>query len=114
MADYKKKLYKKIAEVVSLVCTNPSIFVSETDIHALMMKALMEIPCLNPFDKDEIKYINDPINLKDKKKYLIPKYIFEFGTDKSGGYKKHLYGDFIKLFECQDEGNGFLIHIHRS
>ncbi|MBT3878500.1 MAG: hypothetical protein HOF76_05530 [Candidatus Scalindua sp.] len=158
----KNEIYGKIAKVVHLVCNNPSVFVSETDIHALMMNALMEIPHLDPFtkdglcsinvprgtgasskyitmlihkeyghniksyarsdivilDKSEIKKIDDPINLKKEKgkKYLIPKYIFEFGTDKSGGirgYEKHLYGDFIKLFECKDEGNGFLIHIHR-
>jgi|ETNmetMinimDraft_13_1059891.scaffolds.fasta_scaffold54670_1 uncharacterized protein YlzI (FlbEa/FlbD family) len=159
MADYKEKLYEEIAKVVSLVCKNPSIFVSETDIHALMMTALMSISHLNPFkegnlkytgvrrggakevyetmlihkeyghnikswarsdivifDEEQIKNIDDPINLKNGKKYLKPKYIFEFGTDKSGGvngYMKHLYGDFIKLFECQDEGDGFLIHIHR-
>lgn len=159
MVNYENELYGQIAKVVSLVCENPSIFVSETDIHALMMKALMEIPHLDPFnkglcsikvkkgtgskgvystilihkeyghniksyarsdivifDKDEIENIDDPINLKKGGKYLMPKYIFEFGTDKSGGikgYKKHLYGDFIKLFECQDKGKGFLIHIHR-
>ena len=46
MTDYKDKLYEKIAEVVSYVCNNPAIYFSETDIHVLMMKALMEIGCL--------------------------------------------------------------------
>ena len=163
MKNYENELYEKIAEVVSFVCRNPLVFVSETDIHALMMSSLMEIDCLNPFkelyktdvtigknnkgdvspdryrtmlvhkeyghnemrwgrsdivifDDKEIENINDPINLKNKKEYLTPKYIFEFGTEKSAGsvnaYKKHLENDFEKLSHCS--GEGFLIHVHRN
>ena len=165
MSDYENELYGKIAKVVYFVCRNPLIFVSETDIHTLMMKALMEIKCIDPFkttyktkvtigknnrgkvsenmyrtmlvhreyghrnkprsrsdivifDEQDVESIDDPINLKNDKEYLTPKYIFEFGTDKSAGsdkvYKKHLEGDFEKLSECKDHGRGFLIHIHRN
>jgi hypothetical protein len=165
MGINEKELYEKISNVVSFVCRNPLIFVSETDVHTLMMKALMEIKCIDPFqskyktkvtigknnkggvsqdmyktmlvhreyghknkprsrsdivifDEQDVKTIDDPINLKNDNKYLTPKYIFEFGTDKSAGsekvYKKHLEGDFEKLSECKNDGNGFLIHIHRN
>ena len=167
MKGNEKEIYEKIAKVVSFVCRNPLVFVSETDIHALMMKALMEIKCFDPFnekykyetnvtigrnirgdvskrmyrtmlvhreyghknkprarsdivifDKQGVKSIDDPINLKNGDEYLTPKYIFEFGTDKSAGsdsvYENHLKNDFGKLSECDDKGKGFLIHIHRN
>ena len=163
MTDYKDKLYEKIAEVVSYVCNNPAIYFSETDIHVLMMKALMEIGCLKRryntkctigrnykgkaseykyktmlvhkeygcntgkrersdiviFDEQGVKSIDDPINLKNGKKYLTPKYIFEFGTEKISGkdkkkYTDHVKNDLEKLSECNDQGRGFLIHIHRN
>ncbi len=163
----EEKLYEKIAEVVSFVCNNPAVFVSEIDIHVLMMKSLMEIDCFNPFavwkkglrktnctigkkseeakpskekyrtmlvhkeygnnrgrkersdigifDKKDIESIDDPLNLKRGKKYLEPKYIFEFGTEKSAGskkdYEKHFKGDFRKLSKSRNAG--FLIHIQR-
>ena len=170
MNNYEKELYDKIAEVVSFVCRNPLVFVSETDIHALMMGTLMKIECLNPFgkgiglydteqstgpstsnkvkkspikykttlihkeyghneipwarsdivifDEEDVKKINDPKNLKDNHNYLTPKYIFEFGTEKSASsnevYRRHLKHDFKKLSQCKKEGKGFLIHIHRN
>ncbi|MBC8556014.1 MAG: hypothetical protein H8D23_40895 [Candidatus Brocadiales bacterium] len=159
----EKKLYDKIAKVVSEVvsdaCNNPAVFVSEMDIHVLIMKALMEIKCLNRrydtsctlgmnnmgavsgkkyktmlvhkeygnergrnersdiviFDKKDVKLIDDPLNLKSEGKYLEPKYVFEFGTEKSAGtnknYKEHLEGDFNKLSKIKN--TGFLIHIQR-
>ncbi len=170
MKNNENKLYEKIAEVVSFVCRNPLVFVSETDIHALMMSALMGIECFNPYDKgiglydteqsagpstsniggkspkkykttlihkeyghneipwarsdivifdeEDVKKISDPKNLKGKHGYLTPKYIFEFGTEKSGSsnevYREHLKTDFKKLSQCKKEGKGFLIHIHRN
>jgi|TARA_B100000315_G_C14478721_1_gene541877 hypothetical protein len=160
MTDYKDKLYEKIAEVVSYVCNNPAIYFSETDIHVLMMKALMEIGCLKRryntkctigrnykgkaseykyktmlvhkeygcntgkrersdiviFDEQGVNSIDDPINLKNGKKYLTPEYVFEFGTEKSASaiknYEKHLKGDLKKLSKI--ENKGFLIHIQRT
>jgi len=160
MSNYEKKLYGKIAEVVSDVCNNPAIHFSETDIHVLMMKALMEIGCLKRryntkctigrnykgkasedkyktmlvhkeygcntgkrersdiviFDEQGVNSIDDPINLKNGKKYLTPEYVFEFGTEKSASaiknYEKHLKGDLKKLSKI--ENKGFLIHIQRT
>ncbi len=186
MSNYEKKLYGKIAEVVSDVCNNPAIHFSETDIHVLMMKALMEIGCLKKmkdtnctigmnrdggvsstkyktmlvhreyghndykkatsdiviFDEDDIETIDkDPRVLKSEGKYLKPKYIFEFGTEKVSGsktrlkdehleeqwaknraknirggkgkkYTVHIANDLQKLSKCKTEG--FLIHIHRN
>jgi len=40
------EIVEKIGEVVQDVCKHPLVFVSEMDIHVLMMKALMEIGCL--------------------------------------------------------------------
>jgi hypothetical protein len=167
MESKEEELYTKIAKVVSFVCNNPAVFVSEMDIHVLMMKALMEIDRFNPFadrrkglrptkctigkksmkaepskkmyqtmlvhkeygnnklkressdivifDEKDIKSIDEPINLMIKGKYLEPKYVFEFGTEKSAGtkkdYEQHLKGDLEKLSMIQN--TGFLIHIQR-
>ncbi len=54
MNNYEKELHKKIAKVVSFVCRNPLVFVSETDIHSLMMSALMEINCLKKMYKTNV------------------------------------------------------------
>jgi hypothetical protein len=67
------------------------------------------------FDDEDVKSIDDPLNLKKKKEYLEPEYVFEFGTEKSASgikaYKEHLSGDFRKLSKI--ENTGFLIHIQR-
>jgi len=158
----QKEIYKKLAHILSFICNNPLLFVSETDIHVLVMSELMKISSFDPFkrlyktqvsigknkkgeisankyftmlihkeyghntkigersdivifDAEDATMINDPINLKDGQKYLTPKYIFEFGTEKSAGvlktYKKHLENDFKKLSKSKDKG--FLIHIQR-
>jgi len=179
MNNYKgEDIYEKIAKVVHLICNNPAIYFSETDIHVLMMNALMEIDCFNPFakwqkglrltsrsigidkkknketnkekrktsktnyrtmlvhreyghiekpkaksdivifDEQDVKSIDDPINLKSNGKYLEPKYIFEFGTEKTSGkkekYTAHVKNDLEKLSKCGEGGSGFLIHIHRN
>lgn len=156
------EIYKKLAHILSFICNNPLIFVSETDIHVLVMSELMKINSLDPlkrlyktqvslgknkkgkisankystmlihkeygnnanikersdiviFDRVGASTISDPINLKDNRKYLTPKYIFEFGTEKSAGvlktYKEHIEKDFNKLLKSKDKG--FLIHIQR-
>jgi len=167
----EEEIYGKIAKVVHLICNNPAVYFSEMDVHVLMLKALMDIDCFDPFakrkkglkktsrsigvdknkkeespdmyrtmlihkeyghrnkpraksdivifDEQGVKSIDDPINLKNGKKYLTPKYIFEFGTEKISGkdkkkYTDHVKNDLEKLFECNDQGRGFLIHIHRN
>jgi len=62
--------------------------------------------------KENVKNIDDPINLKSKKRYLIPDYKFEFGTEKAGEYSRHLESDLKKLGESKVVG--FLIHLHRN
>jgi hypothetical protein len=71
------------------------------------------------FDEQDVKSIDDPINLKKKNEYLTPKYIFEFGTEKVSGekgkkYTDHIANDLKKLSKCSGGGRGFLIHIHRN
>ena len=51
MDTLRKEIFKKIAKVVHYVCNNPFIYVSETDLHALMINELFKIPCLNPFKR---------------------------------------------------------------
>jgi len=185
MSGYENELYGKIAESVHSICNNPAIYFSETDIHVLMMQALMEIKYLKKlydtgcttglnqkkeksrikyqtmlvhreyghrdypnatsdiviFDKDDVGFIDHPINLKRDKgeEYLVPKYIFEFGTEKISGpirllddkdwdelwtekicggqgkkYTDHIANDLQKLSKCKIGGRGFLIHIHRN
>jgi hypothetical protein len=159
MKNYETELYEKIAEVVSFVCNNPLIYVSETDIHALMMSEFMKIGPLAKlystkvtigqnkkgkvskkkyktmlvhkeyghntkigersdiviFDKEDVAAIDDPINLVSNYKYLNPKYIFEFGTEKAAQtikeYEVHLKKDFKKISKSKD--TGFIIHIQR-
>jgi hypothetical protein len=45
----QKEIYKKLAHILSFICNNPLLFVSETDIHVLVMNELMKISCLDPF-----------------------------------------------------------------
>jgi len=167
----EEEIYGKIAKVVHLICNNPAVYFSEMDVHVLMLKALMDIDCFDPFakrkkglkktsrsigvdknkkeespdmyrtmlihkeyghrnkpraksdivifDEQGVKSIDDPINLKNGKKYLTPKYIFEFGTEKISGkdkkkYTDHVKNDLEKLSKCGEGGSGFLIHIHRN
>ena len=164
----EEEIYGKIAKVVHLICNNPAVYFSEMDVHVLMLKALMDIDCFDPFakrkkglkktsrsigvdknkkeespdmyrtmlihkeyghrnkpraksdivifDEQGVNSIDDPINLKNGKKYLTPEYVFEFGTEKSASaiknYEKHLKGDLKKLSKI--ENKGFLIHIQRT
>lgn len=151
-----------LSEIVTYICKNPSIFVSETDIHFLIMAALMKIPelkythlyqtnatigknrndqvskisyktmavhkeyghpdipnarsdivILNPND---ILEIDDPLDLKVRKKWIVPDYIFEFGTEKAAGsetvFKEHLENDIEKA--CKSNKRGYIIHIQRN
>ena len=43
----KEKIKTQIVEALNLICLNPSIFVSEMDIHMIFMKELMKIDELN-------------------------------------------------------------------
>jgi hypothetical protein len=52
MNNYKEEdINKKVAKVVHLICNNPAVYFSEMDVHVLMMKALMDIDCFDPFAK---------------------------------------------------------------
>ena len=67
-------------------------------------------------NKNDIRNIVDPINLKDATGYLTPDYIFEFGTEKSAGCLENLIqhsaNDLKKLTAASK--CGFLIHIQRN
>jgi len=131
MTIMDEKINEVLSDILNYICKNPLIFVSETDIHSLVMEELMKIPelkssrlyptnstiglnkqgkpskikyktmavhkeyghhdipnarsdivILNP---QEIVKINDPLNLKVNKKWIVPDYIFEFGTEKAAG-----------------------------
>lgn len=51
MNKLRVEIEKKIAEVVSFICQNPLVYVSETDIHSLLFAKLMEIKYLNPYSR---------------------------------------------------------------
>jgi hypothetical protein len=53
MVNLKESIIEKIVEVVEFICKNPLIYVSETDIHALMISELFKIDQLNPFDNKD-------------------------------------------------------------
>jgi len=152
-----------LVKSLTFICKNPSIFVSETDVHQLVMRELMNINELNPdktlydtsctigisnkgkvskkkyqtmlmhkeyghadsrFSRSDIVILNpldinlidDPINLKQGKKWLIPDYIFEFGTEKSAGgardFEAHFKSDLEKVAKAKKQG--FVIHIQRN
>ncbi len=151
-----------LVNVISFICKNPLIYVSESDVHQLVVHELMKIPVLNPanelhntecpignsvgkpskvkyktmllhkeyghtssaysrsdfviLNKSDVEQIDDPINLKRKKAWLVPDYIFEFGTEKSAGsvntFKQHLNNDLKKTATAKVQG--YLFHIHRN
>lgn len=155
-----EKIDETLANILSYICKNPLIFVSETDIHSLVMRELMKIPELNMLystnstiglnkegkpsktkyktmavhkeyghhdlpnarsdivilNPQEIKKINDPLNLKVNKKWIEPDYIFEFGTEKSAGseriFREHLKNDIKKTKKSNKKG--YVIHIQRN
>ena len=49
MDSLKKNIFTTVAKVIAFVCKHPLIYVSETDIHALMISELFKIDKLNPF-----------------------------------------------------------------
>jgi hypothetical protein len=162
MTVTNEKIDEILANILDYICKNPLIFVSETDIHSLVVGELMKTPelgynrlyptnstiglnkegkpskikyktmavhkeyghkdipyarsdivILNPQD---IKNINDPLNLKVNNKWIEPDYIFEFGTEKSAGsesvFEKHLNNDIKKIKKSKKKG--YVIHIQRN
>jgi len=149
-----------LSEEISFICKNPLVFVSETDIHAMIYRKLRGIQSLNLLydtnctigrnykglpsnnkyktylvhkeygingmsksrcdlvilNPDNIRNIDDPINLKTKNGWIKPDYMFEFGTEKCAQsdvvFEKHLKNDLRKLQQCNKKG--FLIHIQRN
>lgn len=79
-------------------------------------KARSDIVILNPKD---IEDIIEPLDLKkgkDKSDWILPDYIFEFGTEKSANgkdvFREHLKGDIKKVNESKVKG--YVIHIQRN
>lgn len=165
------KIDKTLAKILTYICRNPLVFVSETDVHTLVAEALMGISGLGSkelyetsvsvgsnqkgkasnnmyrtmrvhkeyghgkasqetendvkpgsrsdlviFSVEQVKSIDDPLNLKSKVKWIEPDYILEFGTEKSAGsidvFKKHLENDIKKSLKSQVKG--YVIHIQRN
>ncbi len=160
-----EEINKALINVIYYICKNPLIFVSESDIHTLIMEKLTriaelkssklhptkctiglnqsrepsketyktmrihreyghadldysrsDIVILNPVD---IKEITVPTKLKTgnlKSDYVIPEYIFEFGTEKVANsekaFRKHLKEDIKKV--NKSKVRGYIIHIQRN
>jgi len=81
--------------------------------HPDIPNARSDIVILNPND---ILEIDDPLDLKVRKKWIVPDYIFEFGTEKAAGsetvFKEHLENDIEKA--CKSNKRGYIIHIQRN
>jgi hypothetical protein len=158
----RDELDRCIAKTVGFLCSNPAVFVSEMDIHVLMIRELMTLEALNPmkhlyetgatigmdkknspssmryrtmllhkeyghntgkgersdiaiFDPDDVSKLDDPVNLKAGGRYVTPRFILEFGTEKAAGgvkqLKKHMRDDYSKLVHAKEMG--YLIHLHR-
>ena len=154
-----------LTNILEYICKNPLIFVSETDMHGLVMRELMKISELHPeklyptsctigmnkigepsevtyktmrvhkeyghaeldrsrsdiviLNPKDIKDIVDPLNLKKgtkKTDWIIPDYIFEFGTEKAAKSKEkfseHLKNDIKKSNKSKEKG--YVIHIQRN
>ena len=95
----EEEIYGKIAEVVHLICNNPAVYFSETDIHVLMMKALMEIDRFNPFAdwKKGLRPTNCTIGKKSKKaedpskeRYRTMLVHREYGNNKGTGERSDI------------------------
>jgi hypothetical protein len=162
----KYQIDEKLVDFLVFVCQNPLIFVSETDLHVILIRELMKIDELNPnsnsglydtgctigqnrkttsstlrykttlihkeygmggksrgdiviLSEEDVHKIKDPINLKiDPKsnKWLIPEYIFEFGTEKAAQddliFEDHIVKDSKKVVKAK--ACGYIIHIHRN
>ena len=157
-----EEIDEKLVNILDFICKNPLIFVSEPDIHSLVMAELMKIPELghnnlystnwtigmnkngNPSETkyktmrvhkeyghhdmpnarsdiiiispQDISKIDDPLNLKASKQWIVPDYIFEFGTEKSAGsktdFERHLISDIKKVKKSKKRG--YVIHIQRN
>lgn len=68
------------------------------------------------FDECDIKNITDLINLKNNNDYLKPKYMIEFGTEKSARtpalFQEHITNDIKKVKEAKKIG--YIVHIQRA
>lgn len=67
-------------------------------------------------DKDDLAKVTDT-NLTLNKKYLVPKYAFELGSEKSNNTGIHYQGDIKKLSRItkkNDNNIGYLIHIQKD
>ena len=61
------------------------------------------------FSENDVKQIDD-LNLKIGKKYIIPEFAFELGTEKTIDIGKHLVNDIKKLNKVRN--TGYIIHIY--
>jgi len=61
------------------------------------------------FSENDVKKIDD-LNLKIEKKYILPEFAFELGTEKTINIGKHLESDIKKLNKV--ENTGYIIHIY--
>lgn len=61
------------------------------------------------FSENDVKKIDD-LNLKIGKKYIIPEFAFELGTEKTIDIGKHLVNDIKKLNDVKS--TGYIIHIY--
>ncbi len=61
------------------------------------------------FSENDVKKIDD-LNLKIGKKYIIPEFAFELGTEKTINIEDHLINDIRKLNKV--ETTGYIIHIY--
>jgi hypothetical protein len=81
--------------------------------HKKLPYARSDIVILN---EDDAKNIDDPMNLKYQQEWIVPDYIFEFGTEKAAGsdgvLEEHLENDLIKTERSRIKG--YVIHIHRN
>ncbi len=156
----------KLAQILTFICLNPMIFVSEHDIHYLVIRKLAEIDELNPdealhptkctigknqysyisqntymttlmhreygredsssrrsktsdiviLNEKDVNSIDNPKDLKIGKIWIVPDYIFEFGTEKSAksadDFKTHLEGDIEKVNKSKKRG--YIVHIQRN
>jgi len=81
--------------------------------HRDIRHARSDIVIINP---DELAKIDDQLNLKHGGNWLVPDYIFEFGTEKAAKsetvFKEHLESDINKV--SRSKKKGYVIHVQRN
>jgi hypothetical protein len=93
MGKLTQDINESVAGVVAFLCRNPTVFVSETDIHVLMMRELMKIPALDPdrlLHATSLSIGQNQYRLPSKSKYATMLVHKEYGHNTGRGERSDI------------------------